>query len=116
MALLTREELSDQIQYMIDRPEDSIEIINDLFQKLGPAGLGMTLSDSINKWFGESVIVGVTCPASLMSLVNKVSEPAMKWVIQDSINTCLASSGINSFRKYEPEVAVDCVKSRFILK
>lgn len=111
MPLLTREELSEQIQYMMDRPEDAIEIIKDIFSKFGSAELGVTLSDSINKWFGQSAMVGVTCPASLICLVDKMSEPAMRWVIQDSINTCLASSGITSLRQYETEIALAHVKN-----
>ena len=107
MQFLTRDQFQVHLQRILDSPDSAVDVLRDLFSQLDAFEPGSALDESMNKWFGHSALIGATSPASLISWLGDANEAVMNWVIEDSINSCMAATGIKTLRSSDLEIAQD---------
>lgn len=105
MQSLTRDQFQVHLQRILDSPDSAVDVLKDLFSQIEAFEPGSALDESMNKWFGHSALIGATSPASLISWLGDANEAVMNWVIEDSINSCMAATGIKTLRSGDFESA-----------
>ncbi len=105
MYSLTRDQFQVHLQRILDSPESAVDVLKDVFNQIESFEPGSALNESMNQWFGHSTLIGATSPASLISWLGDANEAVMNWVIEDSINSCMASTGIKTLRSSDLENA-----------
>ena len=105
MQSLTRDQFQVHLQYILDSPESAVDVLKDVFGQIDAFEPGSALNESMNKWFGHSTLIGATSPASLIAWLGDANEAVMNWVIEDSINSCMAATGITTLRSIDLENA-----------
>ena len=101
MKPLDRDEFHNYLQLMLDKPEEINQIVTDLINKLDSFEPGTAIDDSMNKWFGHKSLLGAISPASLICWLGANTSSTMKWVIRDSVSSCMAATGIENLRCLE---------------
>ncbi len=101
MKLLDRDQFQNYLQQMLDEPDELKNIISELINKLDSFEPGTALDQSMNKWFGHKSLLGATSPASLICWLGTNTSSTMKWVIRDSVSSCMAAAGIENLRFLE---------------
>ena len=98
MKPLDRDDFQIYLQRMLDKPNEINAIVNELISKLESLEPGTALDATMNKWFGHKSLLGATSPASLISWLDSNTSSTMKWVIRDSVSSCMAAEGIANLR------------------
>ncbi len=101
MKPLDRDQFHNYLQRMLDMPDELNQVITELINKLDSFEPGTALEDSMNQWFGHKSLLGATSPASLICWLGANTSSTMKWVIRDSVSSCMASAGIENLRCLE---------------
>tara|TARA_Y100000589_G_scaffold214242_1_gene202143 strand:- start:1791 stop:2735 length:945 start_codon:yes stop_codon:yes gene_type:complete len=99
MKPLDRDDFENYLQLMLDKPDKCRVLAGELISKLDTCEPGVALGKSMNQWFGHKSLLGATSPASLISWLDASTSPTMKWVIRDSVSSCMASVGIENLRE-----------------
>lgn len=101
MEALNHNSLNDHLEIIIQQFDDwekpLTELVN-ISQSLKP---GSTIDASMSKWFGENDTLGVSSPASLITWLGENSSDTMRWVVRDSVASCMAAYGIEYYRQSE---------------
>ena len=98
MNQLDRDDFQAYLQLMLDKPNEIHAIVSELISKAGSLEPGTALDATMNKWFGHKSLLGATSPASLISWLDANTSSTMKWVIRDSVSSCMAAAGIENLR------------------
>ena len=113
MQSLTREQFQVHLQRILDHPDSSVDVLKEIFSHIEAFEPGTTLNESMNKWFGHSTLIGATSPASLISWLGDANEAVMNWGIEDSVNSCMAATGIKALRANDLEKSRDQIKDLY---
>mgnify|MGYP001192480938 CR=1 FL=1 len=98
MQPLDRDHFHNYLQLMLDKPGQINQTITELINQLESFEPGMTIDESMNQWFGHKSLLGAISPASLICWLGASTSSTMKWVIRDSVSSCMAASGIENLR------------------
>lgn len=105
MQVLNHDSLNDYLEIMIQQSEDWESLLSQLVSMSQALRPGSTINASMSRWFGENTSIGISSPASLITWLGENSSEPMRWVIRDSVASCMAAYGIKFYRESEPSKA-----------
>ena len=105
MKALNHDSLNDYLEIMIQQSEDWESLLTQLVSMSQTLRPGSTINTSMSRWFGENTSIGISSPASLITWLGENSSEPMRWVIRDSVASCMAAYGIEFYRESEPSKA-----------
>lgn len=105
MKALNHDSLNDYLEIMIQQFEDWESLLTQLVSMSQTLRPGSTINTSMSRWFGENTSLGISSPASLITWLGENSSEPMRWVIRDSVASCMAAYGIEFYRQSEPSKA-----------
>ena len=105
MKALNHDSLNDYLEIMIQQSEDWESLLTQLVSMSQTLRPGSTINTSMSRWFGENTTIGISSPASLITWLGENSSEPMRWVIRDSVASCMAAYGIEFYRQSEPSKA-----------
>lgn len=101
MDELIKAKLKENLGQMIRCPNESAEILATMMSITHSLQAGRTMDASMSKWFGQNTPLGITSSASLISWLSTQRSNPIKWVIRDSVASCMAAYGIKTLRQIE---------------
>ena len=105
MQPIDRDHFHNYLQLMLDKPDEINQTVTELINKLDSFEPGTTIDESMNQWFGHKSLLGAISPASLICWLGANTSSTMKWVIRDSVSSCMAAAGIENLRCLELNAA-----------